>query len=283
MLDLFTRMDIPFSVAVIPLWVDALGAMKLRRRYMPALAPGFKEFLRAAAQRGGSVILHGVTHQYGAKRNPFTGISGDDFEFWDRVKNRPVEGDSESFVVERIQDGLALLKEAGARPAAWMAPHYQASPLDYRLFGRLFAWSVGRAIYFPPLKNEPPEGLLPTGQFYPYEVYGDIYGQRIIPENVGNVQPFMNEQVLKSVTIDDMIRIMKRNAGLRDVWASFFVHPSMLDGSDKGGAAAVAGDARELERLIRAAKDLGYEFIHLKDWTRGHLAAIRPQPIEVLP
>lgn len=282
MLDLFTRADIPFGVAVIPLWVDALDVMKRRRRYLPAASsPGFMEYLRAASLLKASYILHGVTHQYATQRNPFTGISGDDFEFWDRVKNRPVDRDSERFVVDRIADGLELLASAGVRPAAWMAPHYQASPLDYRLFGRLFAWNIGRVIYFPP--GEIPDGMLPTGQFFPYEVYGDVYGQRLIPENIGNVQPFMNEQVHKTMTINDMIRIMKRNSRLRDAWASFFVHPSMLDGTDKGGTAAVPGDSRELERLIQAAKDLGYEFIGLNDWTRAPLLAIRPEPIEVLP
>jgi hypothetical protein len=105
----------------------------------------------------------------------------------------------------------------------------------------------------------------------------------VIPENVGNIQPYMNEQVLKSITIDDMIRIMRRNAVLRDSWASFFVHPSMLETAAKGGTARRPGDAAEIERLIRAAKDNGYEFVDLAAWTARNGAALRPEPIEARP
>ena len=184
--------------------------------------------------------------------------------------------------MDRIEPGhlRAGVEAAGARAAAWETPHYQASPRASRVFARRFDWSVGRAVYFPA---GAPESLLPTGQFYPYEIFGDLYGQRLVPENVGNAQPYLNEQVLKSVTVDDMIRIMRRNAVLRDAWASFFVHPSMLDTAAFGGTAARPGDAGELERLVRAAREHGYEFVSLSDWTRRNLRPIRPEPVEVMP
>ncbi|MBI3504187.1 MAG: DUF2334 domain-containing protein [Proteobacteria bacterium] len=266
-----------------------------------------------AAARGATFVYHGVTHQYGFGRNPFTGMTGDDFEFWDRKANRPVAADSPRFVVERIEDGLEILNRSGARPVAWMTPHYQASPLDYALFGRLFAWNLGRVIYFP---SRPPSGgplppeleiarsqsagngqrlrhlasvralapeQAPSGQFYPYEIFGDVYGQRLIPENVGNLQPFMNEQVLKSISVDDMVRILRRNAVLRDAWASFFIHPSMLEDSARGGAAAEAGGTAEIERLVREALASGYEFVDLAAWVRETPREMRPEPIEVTP
>ena len=313
--DILARERVPFSIAVVPVWVDSLWSMKLPVRFAAAAArTPFADFARYASERRATFIMHGVTHEYGFARNPFTGVTGDDFEFWDRVKNRPVERDSPRFVIERLEDGLALLEDAGIRPAAWMTPHYQASPLDYLLFARLFAWSVGRVIYFPltrarapalpaalemsasgaaangrrlralaRTRADYPREMLPTGQFYPYEIYGDVYGQRVIPENVGNIQPYMNEQVLKSVSVDDMIRVMRRNAALRDTWASFFVHPSMLDSMANGGTALTPGDGAEIARLIRGARDAGYEFIELGAWIRAQPPELRPEPVEVRP
>jgi uncharacterized protein YdaL len=279
--DFLAEEGVPFSVAVIPLWVDPLGALRLSRKWLLAAEnPSFLAFLRWAAAHGGSFILHGVTHQRGMARNPFTGMSGDDFEFWDRVKNRPPADDAEGDVRDRVLDGLRLLREAGIRPAAWMTPHYQASALDYGVFARLFAWSVGRIIYFPP---GAPADALPTGQFYPYEIFGDVYGQRVVPENVGNVQPYMNEQVLKTVSVDDMVRILRRNAVLRDAWASFFVHPSMVDTTAKGGTASEPGDASEIGRLLAAARENGYEFIDLASWIKAQPKRLRPEPVEVAP
>ena len=274
LVDLLERERVPFSVAMIPIWTDALDVTKSRRRF--ALAdgePGFKDFLSYAASRRASFIFHGVTHQYGRRRNPFSGVSGDDFEFWDRAGNRPIRGDEPERIEARLSLGLEILRGAGIRPVAWMCPHYQASGSDYRLFARRFKWNVGRVIYFPG----------PSGQFYPYEIFGDVYGQRLVPENVGNVQPFMNEQVLHSVTIDDMIAIVRRNSVLRDAWASFFVHPSMLEPAAKGGVASVPGDTAPLERLIAAAKQSGYEFVDLASWTSHAGAALRPEPVEVRP
>jgi uncharacterized protein YdaL len=119
--------------------------------------------------------------------------------------------------------------------------------LDYVIFGQVFGWNIGRVIYFSravwefrrrsalrqvrantcvDLKAQP--GLSPNGQFFPYEIFRDAYGQRIIPENLGNLQPFMNHQVLKSRTIDEILASARRNLVLRDAWASVFIHPLMI-------------------------------------------------------
>lgn len=279
MVDLLAAAGTPFGVSVIPMWVDPLGAYRLPRRWrIIADDAAYSDFLGYAAERGASFILHGLTHQRGVARNPFTGVSGEDFEFWDRVKNRPVAGETDREIKGRLADARLLLEAAGAEASAWLTPHYQASPRAYRVFAKEYGWNIGRAIYFPGKPGEdPPEGLNPAGQFYPYEIYGDIYGQRMIPENLGNVQPYMNDQVIKTVTVDDMIRMMRRNAVLRDSWASFFVHPSMLDLTADGGSAP------EVSRLLSAAKEHGYEFISLSKWTRDNLTPVRREPVETFP
>ena len=128
--------------------------------------------------------------------------------------------DSPSYVLDRTELAWELLEDAGIRPVAWLTPHYQASPLDYRIFADIFPWNVGRTIYFPftefsdssnlnprfnfnvsgttgknqrwdhfkNLKAKWPEELLPAGQIFPYEIYGDFYNQKLIPEVNGNIE-----------------------------------------------------------------------------------------------
>jgi hypothetical protein len=140
--------------------------------------------------------------------------------------------------------------------------------------GRRLAWLKDLEVEYPP-------ELLPNGQFFPYEIFGDVYRQNVVPENVGNVQPYLNEQVLRTHTVDDMIRILRRNRVLRDVWGSFFVHPACLNTREDHGTGRIPGDTKEIERLIRAAREYGYEFVDLSDFTRKWRDVKRPAPVEV--
>jgi uncharacterized protein YdaL len=241
-------------------------------------------------------------------------VTGHDFEFWDRTHNRPIDQDNVPFIMNRLEDGLSLFNLVGVSPVAWVSPHYQASPLAYSIFGQIFSWSVGRMIYFPYQKTQSvrlPESLtmdqsgpagrdqrrsyledlkvtyddaqLPSGQFYPYEIYGDAYRQRIIPENTGNVQAFINEQVLQTHTISELIADMRRTLVIRDSWGSFFIHPFVVDSALNEGIGAYPGDVKDIERLISESKNMGYEFIDLKTWMAQHTEPLRPETIEIFP
>ena len=156
---------------------------------------------------------HGVTHQYARQKNPYNGLSGDDFEFWNSTRNSPLFEDSQAWLLNRLSDGLdTILKSGLPAPLLWLTPHYQASALDYFIFARIFPWNAGRVIYFdyraeglapaPEEKDLWLTDLDPTkmrlrfeyfkqakvvlrntywiGQFFPYEIYGDLYGQRVV-------------------------------------------------------------------------------------------------------
>ena len=291
---------VPFAISTIPVFTDPLSSVSelVEESFVPMTArPTMASLLRETVKKGASIIFHGVTHQSGRDRNPFSGCSGDDFEFWDRVQNRPVQSDGVAFVINRLETGLKVLHDSGLRPVAWLTPHYQASPLDYLLFGQLFRWNVGRVIYFPSKVVYPPlipdelrmdlfapvpkgsrldharraqidvvGDVLPSGQFFPYEIFRDVYGQRVIPENLGNLQPYLNHQVLKSRTVDQILASAKRNLVLRDAWASFFVHPLMILARGDSGTGRFAGDTSEIRRLVREIKAMGYEFVNLGRW-----------------
>lgn len=314
MVDVLRRNKVPFSMTLIPIFSDPFGIEELNpvNRFVPLTRDRvFLDVLAYAQSSGASIFLHGLTHQFGRQRNPFSGVTGSDFEFWDRVRNTTLPDDSVEFVQNRIEDGVQLLQLAGIRPLAWVTPHYQASPVAYSIFAQYFQWTNGRHIYFPYQKKQAqivPEqwtversmvsgrasranytrdlvvtydkSKQPNGQFYPYEIFGDQYGQRVIPENIGNVQAYMNEQVLKVLTVDGMIANMRRNRVLRDVWASYFIHPFCLSSHDNAGVGAFPGDVREIERLIKATRDYGYEFVDIASWINANTFSKRKPTIE---
>ena len=112
-----------------------------------------------------------------------------------------------------------------------------------------------------------------TGQFFPYEIHGDVHGARIIPETAGFVKP-------GEWNVADVLRVAKRNRTLRDVWASFYLHPLLAGRREDGGLGRNQGDVTQLRELIDAVRALGYEFVDLARWTRAHAGACRPPPIE---
>lgn len=309
---IFETAGIPFSISLIPIFADPLMVQvddKAERFVTIAQRTYFKEFLRRAETKRASIILHGITHQYQSIKNPFNGLSGDDFEFWDGVNQKPIPEDSADYVLSRLELGWQLTKSSEFTPVAWLTPHYQASPLDFILFGQLFHWNIGRVVYFPHHHNQDsrlpeeltfessdtlnhearlkllnsitvrfPSGLKPSGQFFPYEIWGDVYGQRLVPENLGNVQPFLNEQVHKTQSISEMLSCAKRNRVLRDHWASLFIHPVLVLPRSEEGLGDYPGDGNQVQSFLRDIQTLGYEFIHLKDWTSHEPLLMRPPP-----
>ncbi len=320
--EILIKEKVPINISLIPIFFDPLYEFDRREdqefvsmdKYRP-----FITWINDVKKAGGNFIWHGVTHQYARMANPHTGASGDDFEFFDAVNNRPIKEDSVPYVLNKLEDGLQILKKVGIRPRIWLMPHYQASPLDYIIFGETFSWNVGRAIYY----NFKAEGLNKTllrpskvtgederlwyekdyadaknlranyfknlkvtydnmiwsGQMFPYEIYGDVHGQRLIPENLGNSQPFVNDHVTAPRSKEDIIADAKRNLVLRDAWASFFYHPFLFTSYENGGRGAYPGDAAELEYIIRNIKKLGYKFIDINDFMNKNTNKKRPEPI----
>lgn len=313
-LDVLKEQKVPVHISLIPIFYDPLNRYDRlpdqeivpMDRYRP-----FMQLVQELKSLNTQFIWHGITHQHSRIRNPHDGVSGSDFEFWDANNKTPLGVDSANYVLNRFEDGLYTLKKAGISPQAWLTPHYQASPLDYLIFGRIFPWNVGRIIYYnhhfknvpPPPQNESDLYLLNpksslearqehfksvetvfesdrwNGQIFPYEIYGDVYGQRLIPENLGNSQPFTSPHVIRPRTAKEMVADAKRNRVLRDVWASFFYHAFLLDTIGADGTGLFPGDPSELRYLLKEIKDLGYEFVSLDDFIKNNTLPKRPEPI----
>jgi uncharacterized protein YdaL len=306
--------QIPFVMSLIPIFFDPFSLYdrtELEEFVTMDRKPEFLQLLRELPREKVSFIWHGVTHQHGREKNPFDGISGADFEFWDAKKNSSIREDNPTWLVNRLNDGLRVLLNAKIEPPlAWLTPHYQASALDYLIFARVFPWNIGRVIYFdfqaahlPQVTIDPSVWLRESspvanerrvaafralrvdlassrwnGQFFPYEIYGDVYGQRVVPENLGDSQPYINEFVIRTRTVAEMVADAKRNRVIRDAWASFFYHPQLLEVYGQSGRGAFPGDPQELVYLVRELKKLGYRFVHLNDFIRNQTTGLRPEP-----
>ncbi len=250
--DLCRARDVPFAVALIPEYRDPLGVynggvpevIPLRQ------APEVVAALHYMVEQGGEMVLHGFTHQFSNVRNPYDAVSADDFEFF-RVTENPdhtlnflgaVPGDSAAWARGRLLSGKSELQAVGLSAIAFEAPHYSASAVDYGAFVQEFPLCYHRALYF--------EGEHFAGQFFPYVIPRDVYGQKLLPENLGNVEPLpwpdpQSGPFPKRLPAD-ILRAAQKNAALRDAWASFYFHPFL--------------DVAYLQETVDGLLDLGYVF-----------------------
>lgn len=261
--DHLHKKKIPFSIAVIPYYMDPLGAYNggVPMQVPLSQASNLKRSLDYALQRGGEIVMHGYTHQYGRMRNPHTGVSGDDFEFWNIVDNRPVPEDSLDWALGRLNAGLTELRSNGYQPFAWETPHYEASPLASKAVPQLFSTTYQRVVYFtadqPVLAGGAGKDFA-VGQIFPYIVHKDHYGQRILPENLGNIEydiSTIDPTSNYNYTPDDIITNARYAKAVRDGFASFFFHPFWLE--PEIGTPGLA----DFQKTIEGITQLGYTWV----------------------
>jgi uncharacterized protein YdaL len=254
---------IPFSVAAIPYYVDALGVYNggVPLSVPMSQASNLKRSLDYAVARGAEIVMHGYTHQYAKMRNPHTGVSGDDYEFWNIVANSPVAEDSTSWVLGRLNAGLSELRNNGYQPVAWEAPHYHASALSSRAAPLAFNSTYQRVVYFTADK---PNFFAATGkdfsvgQIFPYVIKKDYYGQRILPENLGNIEYDISSVDPTSnfnYTWQDLYTNAQYALTVRDGFASFFFHPFWLEPSLN-----VPG-FQDFKSLVEGVSQLGFTWV----------------------
>jgi uncharacterized protein YdaL len=256
--QLLASEGIPFSIALIPLNVDPLGvysedgapsALSLVDR------PELLEVLQSLAAQGATIVMHGYTHQYRDIPNPYSGASADDFEFFRAhvdannyvIYDGPVEEDPATWANERIDAGLVELGTAGfSQPAIFEYPHYAGSAADSRALARRFGTVYHRGLYFGgALGGGPDDPSRMLGQFFPYPVT-DVFGWRVIPENLGNYEPepFNNHPAR---LVPDLLRAAEANLVVRDGVASFYFHPY--------------NDVSVLRDLVQGIRLQGYTFV----------------------
>jgi len=282
----------PWNLAMVPVWADPLGVYnpdgagsEWHYEAGDERADAWREQVQAAYDNGAEMVLHGYTHQLGRTANPFNGVTGTDFEFWDAVNDRPVPGDDWDWAVGRVDAATAIMNELGWNPWCFEVPHYKASMVDYIAItsryrsvyhqGDYRDWQVeldGDVYDMNDMLAGTLEGVdLSGGEFlrrsdriqsqpYPYPIERDVYGQRVIPETIGNVTPaelLPPEEADFIRTVSQMIHSADIQRINRCAHASLFYHPFIVERPDY----VDAGGPDNLRRLVEGIEDLGYEFV----------------------
>ncbi|WP_164546467.1 DUF2334 domain-containing protein [Corynebacterium hylobatis] len=264
--------DIPFQVAVVPFHTSEVPDTDPVRHYGVSLLdrPHVVKALKYMQERGGTLIQHGTSHQYGTIHNPYQGAtSGADYEFyrakcsatefppfefedcrqtsWVRLTG-PVSRDSIEDHATRLERGRQLMIEAGlGDPDQFEVPHYGASPNAYEAIGDSYDYRYERVQYFPGLTTgiHFDDDAQPVTQIFPYRVH-DVYGTTILPENLGNVtEEMQNNHPARPPAF--LVDNAKRNLVVRESTASFFFHPYL--------------PVEYLDELVTGITDLGYTFV----------------------
>ncbi|MGH3547693.1 MAG: DUF2334 domain-containing protein [Pseudonocardiaceae bacterium] len=272
--DFLRSENVPFSVAVYPYYVDPTGQDDDGKPTRLRLAdrPEVVDALRYMAARGGTLVLHGYSHQFADRPNPYSGTSGSDYEFYTAhvdaqnyvQMDGPVPGDSAQWAADRMQRGRTELTKVGLPdPGAFEFPHYAGSAEDYRAANAVFGVRYDQGTYFG---GWCPDGACGAGTAHPAELYQqyfpypvrDVYGSVVVPENIGNIAPeaYNNNAPRLPADLIDAARAM---TVVRDGLASFFYHPFL--GVDR------------LRETVRGIEALGYRFVSpldvLSDPVRG--------------
>ena len=140
---------VPFSVAVYPRYRDPNGSNNggVGEDYTLAERPLVVAELKYMQSHGGTLLMHGYTHQYSNVMNPYNGVSADDFEFYAAHVNSansviydgPVQGDSQAWAQGRINDSFAAFAAAGlGTPTIFEFPHYAGSDADNKAVAATF-------------------------------------------------------------------------------------------------------------------------------------------------
>ena len=260
--DLLHSNAVPFEMGIIPVWIDPLGywsyGTPVTHRISDGadtVSAGFCNALRYATNTGGQLIIHGYTHQYNETNNPGSGVSGDDYEFWQLsyaspsnhtvVLSRPVPEDSLAWVSNRLYLAKNEFVQAGLDWVAWETPHYLASALDYEVMATNFPRLFQRGFYFAADYDPVTNGTHYVSQFFPYPISRDIYGCKLISENLGYYSPSTNSLHLPA----DIIQTARKNLVVRDGWANAYFHGYL--------------PLTNLQAIVTGIKALGYTYVPL--------------------
>lgn len=260
--DYLYSVNVPYVVCVIPHYRDPLGYWNYGTAVDETISqkPALVAVLQYMSTHGGEIIMHGDTHQYDDVNNPGSGVSGDDYEFFrvvhddasgTEINYGPTFEDSPAWVNGRLDEGFAILGQAGFNPTGWNTPHYLASPVDYQAFQQRFSYSFCRgknfsidsAGYLYMLEQEPSVPIV------------DDFGMYRFPETLGYVStPDLG--VLKAEP-KNMVNRSKKVLVDRKAWAGCFFHWFL--------------PVSMLQELVTGVKANGYHFVAPKAYyTANH-------------
>ncbi len=230
--DILSSRGIPFMVGVIPFFVDPGEGIHLSLSDKPDLVDALQYMVR----NGGTIVMHGVTHQY-------KGVTASDFEFWDGNTDKPIKGETEEGISRKLELGIQEFMKNGLYPLVWETPHYTASFKLYRTVAKFFSTACEQRL---AIEDED------YSQYFPYLIKKDLYGQTIYPENLGYV-PLDSNIVVSRAVVKNLITNARALLYVRDGIATAFFHSFLK--------------LELLEQLVDGIQGLGYTWLDMREQT----------------
>ena len=229
--DWLKSQNVPFGFQIIPYYLDPLNANNNGTKITLQSKPAMVSMIKYMQSKGGIMMCHGYTHQYGSVANPYSGASGDDCEFYQITMNSdntlnfqgPVAEDSLAWAQGRFAAAQQLYKAAGFTMPQFMTfPSYAASAADYAAANGFFTAASERRLYFTGLLSGQPINYSQlAGQYMPYTVR-DVYNMKVLADTLGGIEPLPYFSYPGRLPAD-LIADAQRNLVVRDGWASFLL------------------------------------------------------------
>jgi uncharacterized protein YdaL len=234
--DILSSRGIPFLVGVVPIYVNPVENIRVKLSDKPEMVDALKYVVR----NGGTIVMHGVTHQY-------RGISTDDYEFWDGSTHKPIKGETAEEISSKLETGIDEFFKNGIYPLLWETPHYTASFNLYKTASHFFSTAIEQRLSIEDADYS---------QYFPYIINKDVFGQRIIPENLGYVPLYPNVDSSRYY-VQKIISNARASLAVRDGFASCFFHSflnldllkELVDGLKNDGFTFF--DARKLNNWVK--------------------------------
>ncbi|MEW6622989.1 MAG: polysaccharide deacetylase family protein [Bacillota bacterium] len=230
--DYLYSKKIPFIIVLIPAYINPETGVEASITDKPEVI----EAVRYMVERGGTVVLHGYTHQH------YKEETGEGFEFWDAFEDRPLNVNYADYVGERVLKGIEICLENGLYPLAFEPPHYAMAQDGYRELKKYFSTVIGQ--------------LQTTDRRFasvplPYEVRDTKRFNRFLPESLGYVE------LDGSYGVENILNNAGKLLIVRDAVTGVFFHPFM--------------DMEYLEQIVEGLESMGYVFADLgkeDNWVR---------------
>ncbi len=232
-------MDIPYAIAVIPIFKDVLGTIvDPDTEWHFEDDPNLIILINDLLDDGAVLVQLGVTHQYD------DGTTGDS-EFVTGGQGIPLDNDSESWVRERIEMGLQEFLDYGWTPEFWETPWNLASHGDYLIFSDYYDYYMDNPQVFPVRHDANPifatEFVGPTNQIMPFQTTLSASRMGIVPANLGCVYPGT-----PGADFDDLRDVAMQMSIVRDAVISFCAYSGI--------------DSDDLANFINELIAMGYDF-----------------------
>ncbi|PFF31370.1 hypothetical protein CN327_20505 [Bacillus cereus] len=205
--ELLKEKNLPYMITVIPVYKDPETGKTVYLKDNSELV----DVLRFMQDNGGSIVMHGYTHQF------YDSETGEGFEFWDVKTDQPIRQPNhekpktkedfqstedynkyvengkafeEKYTKDHIEKGITELVEAKLYPVAFEAPHYTMSQKGYEILSQYFSTYVGQLqLNDTTWKSMHSPAYISTPSF--------LHGMKLIPETVGFIEEDKPQAIAK--------------------------------------------------------------------------------------